>query len=119
MTLAEVERRGWRKVGVLAFMSPQVYAQPLEQRQIDWETVPAALQGELDRAVLAVMEGGDDDADVATAREAVASLRAGGVDGVILGCTEIPLLLEAGLNADDLINPAELLAEAAVRYAIE
>ncbi|HEX6384408.1 MAG TPA: aspartate/glutamate racemase family protein [Anaerolineae bacterium] len=37
VTLAEVERRAWRKVGVLAFMSPQVYAQPLEQRQIDFD----------------------------------------------------------------------------------
>ncbi|HEX6385042.1 MAG TPA: aspartate/glutamate racemase family protein, partial [Anaerolineae bacterium] len=70
-------------------------------------------------AVLAVMEGSEDDASVATAHNAVANLRAAGVDGIILGCTEIPLLLRANLDAADLINPAQLLAEAAVRYAIE
>jgi aspartate/glutamate racemase len=41
------------------------------------------------------------------------------VDGVILGCTEIPLLLGAEAKAIDLINPAQLLAETAVRVAGE
>jgi aspartate racemase len=46
------------------------------------------------------------------------ALRARGVDGVILGCTEIPLLLPAELDAPDVVNPTALLAEAAVRYAM-
>jgi aspartate/glutamate racemase len=46
------------------------------------------------------------------------TLRGRGVDGIILGCTEIPLLLE---NADqpDLISPIALLAEAAVKFAMD
>jgi aspartate/glutamate racemase len=36
----------------------------------------------------------------------------------VLGCTEIPLLLPDGGDAADLINPASLLADAAVRYAL-
>jgi aspartate racemase len=51
--------------------------------------------------------------------EAVETLRAREVDGIILGCTEIPLLLGDAAQAPDLINPAQLLAEAAVRFAIE
>lgn len=35
-----------------------------------------------------------------------------------LGCTEIPLLLEADGPQPDLVNPLALLAEAAVRLAI-
>jgi aspartate/glutamate racemase len=40
------------------------------------------------------------------------------VDGVVLGCTEIPLLLGEDAEAEDLVSPAALLAEAAVRMAI-
>ena len=35
----------------------------------------------------------------------------------MLGCTEIPLLLREDAEAGDLVNPAALLAEAAVRLA--
>ena len=38
---------------------------------------------------------------------------------MILGCTEIPLLLREAADAADLINPAQLLAEAAVRAAVK
>lgn len=40
------------------------------------------------------------------------------LDGIILGCTEIPLLFREEANAPDLVNPAELLAEATVQYAL-
>jgi len=39
------------------------------------------------------------------------------VDGVVLGCTEIPLLLGEDAESTDLVNPVALLAEAAVRLA--
>ena len=53
------------------------------------------------------------------ARETVATLRARAVDGVILGCTEIPLLLRELAHEVDLINPGQLLAEAAARAALQ
>lgn len=65
------------------------------------------------------MAGQEGPADRETAREAVKTLRARDVDGIILGCTEIPLLLQEEANAPDLINPAQLLVEAAVRSALE
>jgi aspartate/glutamate racemase len=40
------------------------------------------------------------------------------VDGVVLGCTEIPLLLGRKSEGSDLINPAALMAEAAVSRAL-
>ena len=46
-------------------------------------------------------------------------LRAREVESVVLGCTEIPGLLSDEGVATDLINPAALLAEAAVRFAME
>jgi len=117
-TLAEVARRGWQRVGVLTYVAPVVYAEPLEQRGLLWEGIDAALQTPLDAAIMAVMEGQADARATEHARRAVTALRARDVDGIILGCTEIPFLLPDDLNAPDLINPIALLAEAAVRHAI-
>jgi hypothetical protein len=52
------------------------------------------------------------------ARAAMYDLPARAVDAVILGCTEIPLLLGDESDAPDLLNPAALLAEAVVRFSI-
>lgn len=118
LAVAEVVERGWRRVGVLGYTGPHIYVQRLEQRGIEWKTVAADLQAPLDAAIRAVMEGRDDNGSREQARRAVAALRAMGMEGVILGCTEIPLLLSDHLEEPDLVNPGALLAEAAVRQAI-
>jgi aspartate racemase len=116
-TLAEVRRRGWRRVGVLTLSRPVVYTRPLARDRIAYETLDADVQAALDAAIFRVMEGRDD-AGSAAARRAVSALRTRGVDGLILGCTELPLLLREDTEAEDLINPGQLLAEAAVKLAL-
>ena len=118
-TLDDIRPRGWRRVGVLGFhAAPPLYTEPLGARGVACETIDGALQRRLDAAIQAVMEGRDGEADAGTARAAVAALRARPVDGVLLGCTEIPLLLGAEAEASDVVNPLALLAEAAVRFAM-
>jgi aspartate racemase len=119
LTIDEVVRRRSRRVGVTGFAgAPAVYVEPLRARDIDCARIDAALQAPLDAAIHAVAEGRDGARDAAAARAAVAALRAATVDGIVLGCTEIPLLLHGEETATDLINPVTLLAEAAVRFAI-
>ncbi|HXH81698.1 MAG TPA: amino acid racemase [Candidatus Tectomicrobia bacterium] len=120
LAVEDVARRGYRRVGVIGFKeAPAVYLDPLRQRGIRCETIDAEAQGPLDAAIVAVAEGRDGPADAGAARAAVAALRARGVDGVVLGCTEIPLLLAGDGPQPDLVDPVALLAEAAVRFAIE
>ena len=119
VTLDEVARRGWRRVGVLGFGgAPAVYVDPLAASDVRTVTIDDELQARLDGAIRAVMEGGDGVAEHETALAAVEVLRGRGVDGVVLGCTEIPLLLGRKGEGGDLANPAALLAEAAVSRAI-
>ena len=116
-TLSEVKRRGWKKVGVLGFPSESVpvYTKPLSELGLTVELIDAELQARLVSDIMALMEGRVFNN---AAEDAVRTLRQRSVDGIILGCTEIPLLLE---NADqpDLISPTALLAEAAVKFALD
>lgn len=115
--LADVARRGWRRVGVLGLGEPVVYTEPLAARGIACTTLAEPTRGRLDDAIFRTMEGRDVAAGAAAARAAVAELRGHGVDGVILGCTELPVLLGADADAADLVNTIEVLAEAALAAA--
>jgi aspartate racemase len=119
VTLDEVARRRWRGVGVLGFGgAPAIYVDPLADRAVRCATIDDRLQRSLDGAIRAVMEGREGLGESEAALEAVDALRGQGVDGVVLGCTEIPLLLGRKNEGTDLINPAALLAEAAVSRAL-
>lgn len=118
LTLAEVDRRGWQNVGLLTFIEPHVYQQPLEQRGVRCETIGPDLQAALDDAIPAYAAGQAGPAERAAVCTAVNALRAQSVDGIILGCTELPLLLGPDAHAPDLLDPLPLLADAAVRRAI-
>lgn len=115
----EVQRRGWRKVGLLTYFDPGIYSFPLTGIGIFCEVLAPEAQGKLDQGILAVMEGRVTAAHESDARAAVADLKARGVDGILLGCTEVPYLLpEPARNAPDMLDPLPLLAEAAVRRSI-
>lgn len=118
VTLAEVRRRQWRRVGVLGFGDPLVYTQPLGAMGLATETIFGDLRDRLDGAIHEVMEGRENADSASAARQAVDELRGRSIDGIILGCTEIPLLLGDGASAADLVNPLELLAHAAVNHAL-
>ena len=119
VTLTEVVRRGCARVGVLGFNSaPPLYLDPLRARGVRCETIDARAQAPLDAAIRAVMEGRDGAADADAALAAVKALQARDVDAVVLGCTEVPLLLRDAAEDPDLVNPAAQLAEAAVRLAL-
>ena len=115
----DVTRRKCARVGLLGARGvPQPYLDALRERAVAVERIDAALQRRLDAGIQAIMEGREGKEDAEAARAAVADLRTRSVDAVILGCTEIPLLLGDETDAPDLIHPAALLADAAVRLAI-
>jgi aspartate racemase len=117
-TIREVQRRGWRHVGLTTFIDPIVYEQPLTALGIRCAVLPAEHQARLDAVAPAVSAGTAGAREAEVALDAVNYLRNRGVDGVILGCTEFPLALGSHADAQDLLNPAQFLAEAAVRAAI-
>ncbi len=119
VTVAELRRREAEPVGLLGLGIPQVYAERFEAERMEIITAPEQRRERLDDAILRLSEGITETQHRDAARAALDSVRAAGASVTVLGCTEIPLLLEADSNAADLVNPAELLAAAAVRRAIE
>lgn len=122
-TLAEVERRGLKRVGVVGYGDPKVYTEPMKARGVASETLASKeeldLRAKIDAAIRALMEGRMNPEVPALVRKAIDLVRARDVEATILACSELPLLL--GSHADeatDLINPTQLLAEAAVRRAM-
>lgn len=119
VTIEEVRRRGWKKVGVLSLGDPTVYNGPLRESGMDCLVIPDELQEELDQAIFKVMEGANDRPEAAAAVAALRHLRDMRADGIILGCTELPFLIPGHSQEPDLVDPGDLLAEAAVRKAIQ
>ena len=117
-TIAEIQRRGWKTVGVLGLGEPVVYLEPLARLGIATKTIDAELRNRLDPTIFRLMSGETGYELGAVAREAVASLRSQGVDGVILGCTEIPLLLAEDSVAPDLVNPMDYFINVVLDRAI-
>ena len=118
LAIAEAQRRGWQRIGAVGLGKPTVYLEPLAELGINTVVVEETLDQQLSQAILAVMEGRNGPVESAAARAAMANLRAQEADGIILGCTELPILLADDLPAEDMINTVELMAEAAVDYAL-
>lgn len=115
----ETVRRRCRRVGVLgAYGAPPPYVAALNGAAVNVEQIDARLQAPMDAGIRALMEGRAAKEHTEAARVAVDDLRARAVDAVVLGCTEIPLLLGDECDVPDLLNPAALLAEAAVRVSL-
>jgi aspartate racemase len=115
----DVRRRGWRHVGLADFRPSGwgVYGPRIAQLGATWVELPDTMQERLSGVVRAVGEGRSGAAEAALLGEAIEFLRAHGADGIILACTEFPLALTGAL-APDIINPAELLAEASIHAAL-
>ena len=118
VTIEELTRRKVERVGLLGLGVPQIYVERLESEGIALRTATDGCRDRLDQAILRLMEGAAGAADHEAAHAAVEQLRSAEAGTILLGCTEIPLLLGEAAEAEDLVNPGALLAEAVVHAAM-
>ena len=113
---------GLRRVGLTGtrwLVESDVYPQRLAARDIAFVRPNAEIRDEINRIILdELVNGVFKDASRARVLEAIERFKNDGCDGVILGCTELPLIVEAGDSAIPALDSTRLLARAALRRAL-
>jgi aspartate racemase len=119
---AEAATRGMRHLGVLGtryLMEGPVYREKLGARNIAMTTPQPASRTEINRIIFEELVNGRVlEPSRARCLEVVGELRAAGCDGVVLGCTELPLIIFSEQSPLPTLDSTRLLARAALRRAI-
>lgn len=122
VTVLETIRRGCTRVGVMSIgltIDERLYQEPLAAAGIQTVELPRELITELDDEGIYPLQEGANLSDIKpVAQKALQYLREQRVDGTILGCTEIPILLGHEADSPDILNPSQLLADAAIERAL-
>lgn len=122
VTLDEIISKKLKSVGVLAIgdtLNHGLYQKPLVENGITPIVTPKELIKKLDDSVWQVMEGASPEKVQAPVHDAISYFEEKNVDAIILGCSEIAIMITDILPKKNLINPVQILAERAVRYALE
>lgn len=119
----EVQRRQFNRLGVLGtryLMEGPVYREALKEAGIE-HRVPGDEQRErIDRIIFDELVNAQFlPRSLAYYVEVIRSLQDEGCDAVVLGCTEIPLLVMPESSPLPTLDSTRLLARAAVRKAVE
>jgi aspartate racemase len=118
----EMQAGGWRAAGLLGTtwtMSGPVYANALQRRGLRRLVPDEARRAQINGAIFEELCQGvflpsTTDMFLAAIRE----LAAGGADCAILGCTEIPLIINEQNSSLPVLDSTRLLARYAVREAL-
>lgn len=120
---AQAEQDGRRRVGILGTkwtMEGPVYRGALGRRGIEWEIPDDNDRAEIHRIIFEELcLGIFTEESRAAYIEVIDKLGARGCDAVALVCTEIPLLITAGVSPLPTLDSTRLLAAAAVKIALE
>src|ERR1700677_959595 len=119
----EAKRHGYKRLGVLgtrALMEGPVYRDKLKAAGID-HRVPGAEQRERIHRIIfdELVQGVFLPRTQAYLTEVIRTLKDEGCDAVVLGCTEIPLVMTQEQSPLPMLDSTRLLARAALRKAVE
>ena len=118
----EARRRGFRRVGLTGtkwLVDSDVYPAFLAQEGLACVRPSEAERRDIDRIIMSeLVQGIFREDSVARFQDVIARLRSAGCDAVVLGCTEIPLIMHDGNSPLPTLDSTRLLARAAIRRAI-
>jgi aspartate racemase len=120
--VAETTRRTYRRVGLLGTqvtMQGTVYQPIFEHHGIDVVLPPVPKRIELDRIIRTeLIRGAYTAPSRSYVRSIISTMAASGAEAVILGCTELPLLLAEEPSSLPLLDSTRLLATAALTTSL-
>ena len=120
---AEAVRHGYRRLGLTGtrwLVESEIYPEKLAARGLEHVRPDAAEREEVNRIIMEELVYGDFNPEaVAYFQRTIARMKAAGCDAVVLGCTEIPLIMNDGNSPLPTLDSTRLLARAALRRAVE
>jgi len=119
---AQAQARGYRKLGLLGtrwLVDSEVYPARLAALGIDTVRPPVEQRDDINRLIMDELVRGEINAEAVPRFQAVIQgLAAEGCDAVVLGCTEIPLVIDHTNSRLPTLDSTRLLARAALARAI-
>ena len=120
---AQAAERGFRRLaltGTRYLVDSNVYPEKLSARGIEYLRPNAAERHEINRIIMDELVYGLFAADsIAYFQRVIARMKEEGCDAVVLGCTEIPLIIDDSNSPLPTLDSTRLLARAALRQAVQ
>jgi aspartate racemase len=116
--VSQAKEEGITKIGLLGSrttMTSDLYVSPLNTQGIEVLVPKERQQEEVVRCILSTIAGTAGDRERQSLKEEVENLSSAGAEAVILGCTELPLLIDQTMTNIPLLDSLQLLADASCR----
>jgi aspartate racemase len=119
----EAVERAFKRLGLIGtrwLVDSEVYPEKLARRRIQYVRPNLAERDEINRIIIDELVYGIFKPEaVACHRQVIERMKCEGCDAVILGCTEIPLIINDANSPLPTLDSTRLLARAALRRAVE
>lgn len=118
----EAQSRGFQRIGILGtkwLVASEVYPEQLRARGLAWMRPGDDEREEINRIIMdELVRGIFRPEGIAYHQRVIARMKEAGCDAVVLGCTEIPLIMNDANSPLPTLASTQLLARAALRRAI-
>ncbi len=119
---AEAASRGFRRIGITGtryLVESEVYPEKLAARGLEYLRPSLAEREEINRIIFdELVCGVFKPQAIAAFQQVFARMKAEGCDAVVLGCTEIPLIMNDAYSPLPTLDSTRLLARAALKRAV-
>jgi aspartate racemase len=119
----EAVARGFKRIGITGtrwLVDSEVYPQKLSARGLEYVRPEKPEREQINRFIMdELVKGIRSTEAVAYHQHVIAGLKDRGCDAVVLGCTEIPLIINDGNSPLPTLDSTRLLARAALKRAAE
>ncbi len=120
---AEAVARGFRRIGITGtrwLVDSEVYPEKLSARGLEYLRPSPAEREACNRIIMDELVCSSFKPDsIAYFQQVIARLKDQGCDAVVLGCTEIPLIIDDANSPLPTLDSTRLLARAALRRAVQ
>jgi aspartate racemase len=119
----EAVQRGFGRLGLTGtrwLVESEVYPEKLTARGLEFVRPSAPERDEINRIIMEELVYGIFRPEgIAACQRVIGRMKEQGCDAVVLGCTEIPLIIDDANSPLPVLDSTRLLARAALRRAVE